>query len=231
MKFYLVLFTIFWSALIYAQPSHDIWNNLLKEHVSSNGNVDYQGIQNNTKDLENYISVLQNNMPTENWAKNEKLAYWINAYNALTIDLVLRHYPINSIKDLKKPWNQNLWKLGDNRMSLNDIEHKILRNMGEPRIHFAIVCASVSCPKLLNEAYTADAIEQQLSKATHVFLSDSSKNKISKDRLELSKIFKWFAKDFKANNSLIGFISLYSNVEITPKAKISYLDYNWDLNE
>ncbi|MBO3115702.1 DUF547 domain-containing protein [Winogradskyella sp. DF17] len=231
MKFYLVLFTIFWSALIYAQPSHDIWNNLLKAHVSSNGNVDYQGIQNNTEDLENYISVLQNNMPTENWAKNEKLAYWINAYNALTIDLILRHYPINSIKELKKPWDQPLWHFGDKTMSLNDIEHKILRKMGEPRIHFAIVCASVSCPKLLNEAYTADAIEQQLSKATQEFLSDSSKNKISKDRLELSKIFKWFAKDFKANNSLRGFISLYSNVEIAPKAKISYLDYNWDLNE
>ncbi|OZV69305.1 DUF547 domain-containing protein [Winogradskyella aurantia] len=231
MKFFLTLFIALYSVSVYAQPDHSLWNNFLKTHVSPNGNVDYNSIQNSSTGLETYISTLLENAPTENWSKQEKLAYWINAYNALTIDLILRYYPINSIKDIKKPWDQSLWQFGDTWYSLNDIEHKILRNLNEPRIHFAIVCASVSCPKLQNTAFVADKLEAQLTNATKAFLADSSKNKISKDRLELSKIFRWFAKDFRTEDSLIDFINRYTDVSILKDAKISYLDYNWDLNE
>ena len=148
----------------------------------------------------------------------------------MTIDLILRHYPVKSIKDIKDPWQQRYWKLGEKWYNLEDIEHQILK-MDEPRIHFAIVCASISCPKLLNEAYTAENLEQQLTNVMKDFLSDTKRNFISKDKLELSKIFQWFTKDFKQNGSLIEFLNLYSNIEISAKAKTNYKDYNWDLNE
>ncbi len=103
--------------------------------------------------------------------------------------------------------------------------------MNEPRIHFAIVCASVSCPKLLNEAYTSKNLDVQLTKATKDFLADNTKNSISTDKLELSKIFQWFAKDFKQNGALIDFLNLNTDIKISNKAKTSYKDYNWNLNE
>ena len=210
---------------------HTIFNGLLKKHVSNDNNVNYEGLKKDAKSVQQYISLLKEFQPTESWTKNEKLAYWINAYNALTIDLILRNYPVKSIKDIKDPWGQRLWKFGDQWLNLNNIEHKILRPMNEPRIHFAIVCASVSCPKLQNEAFIASNLEQQLSKATKEFFADSSKNELSEDHIKLSKIFKWFKKDFEVNGSLIDFLNSYSEVHISESAKKSYKDYNWDLND
>lgn len=214
-----------------AVEAHKLWNELLQKHVSDKGNVDYQGLKQERLKLNNYIKSLNLALPNETHTKAYTLAFWINAYNAMTIDLILRHYPIKSIKDIKDPWQQRYWKLGEKWYNLEDIEHQILRKMDEPRIHFAIVCASFSCPKLLNEAYIAENLEQQLTNATTDFLSDTSRNSISKDKLELSKIFQWFTKDFKQNGSLIDFLNLYSNIEISNKAKTNYKDYNWDLNE
>ncbi|WP_299361586.1 DUF547 domain-containing protein [Winogradskyella sp.] len=210
--------------------NHMIWQELLKQHVSKNGNVDYSAFKNDSKQLRQYIDALNTKTPTEKWSKEDKLAYWINAYNALTIDLILRNYPLNSIKDIKDPWDQRLWKFGNKWLNLNDIEHQILRKMEEPRIHFAIVCASESCPKLLNEAFTAGKLEVQLTNATKTFLSDTTKNEISENNIKLSKIFKWFAKDFKNDGSLIDFLNQYSEVTIINKAKKSFKDYDWSLN-
>jgi hypothetical protein len=211
---------------------HDLFDTLLQKYVSKNGNVNYKNLKNEHKDLLGYIEVLTKFYPKiDELSKSEKLAYWINAYNALTIDLILRHYPLQSIKDIKNPWDQRLWKFGNKWLSLNDIEHQILRKINEPRIHFAIVCASESCPKLLNKAFNADELEMQLTNATKAFLSDRSKNEISKNSIKLSKIFKWFAKDFKADGSLIDFLNQYTEIEISDKAKKSFKDYNWDLNE
>ena len=211
--------------------NHDSWNNLLKTHVSNNGNVNYKGFKLNRKALKGYITSLSNNIPNDTWDKEDKLAYWINAYNAMTVDLIVRNYPTKSIKDIKDPWDQRLWKLGDKWYNLNEIEHQILRKMDEPRIHFGIVCASFSCPKLQNEAFTASNLEEQLTKATKEFLSDNARNNISQNSVKLSKIFKWFAKDFKTNGSLIDFINKYSDVSVSKKARKSFKDYNWDLNE
>lgn len=211
--------------------NHNRWNTLLSKNVTKNGNVDYKAFKNNPLELQVYIDDLTHNLPTEDWDKNDKLAYWINAYNALTIDLIIRNYPTKSIKDIKDPWDQRLWKFGNKWQNLNDIEHKILRNMNEPRIHFAIVCASVSCPKLQNEAFTALNIEAQLVKATNEFLNDTSKNKLSEDRIQLSKLFKWFKKDFENSGSLIDFLNLYTDIKISSKAKKSFMDYNWNLND
>jgi len=212
--------------------NHELWNMLLGKHVSPKGNVDYNGFKQDSKNLSSYISALQANyLSIEEYSKAQKLAYWINAYNALTIDLILRSYPLNSIKDIQDPWDQRLWKFGDKWLNLNDIEHKILRKMDEPRIHFAIVCASESCPKLLNKAYLAKRLDEQLTIATKDFLSDASKNELSENSIKLSKIFKWFAKDFKADGSLIEFLNQYSEITINENANKRYKDYSWELND
>lgn len=218
-------------SLIYGL-SHNNWDSLLKKHVSKNGNVNYKGFKSDKVIFYTYIENLQNNPPQDNWKRNQILAYWINAYNAFTVDLILRNYPLLSIKDIKDPWDQRLWKIGSKWYNLNDIEHQILRKMNEPRIHFAIVCASVSCPKLQNYAYDNWHLNEQLDNVTKEFLSDKTKNIINENNLKLSKIFKWFSKDFKTDDgNVIDFINQYSDLEISKNAKKSFLDYNWDLNE
>ena len=213
------------------KPHHKELNKLFKQFVSDQGLVSYVEFKKRQLDLGNYISYLGKIMPTNKWTKEDKLAYWINAYNAMTIDLILRNYPIKSIKDIKNPWEQRYWKLGEKWYNLDEIEHQILRKMNEPRIHFAIVCASYSCPKLQNEAFTTANLEQQLTKATKEFLNDSERNSISENNIELSKIFQWFSKDFKQNGSLIDFLNQYSDIKISDKAKTSFKNYNWILNE
>ncbi|APY08007.1 hypothetical protein BWZ20_06690 [Winogradskyella sp. J14-2] len=212
--------------------NHSKWNTLVNDNVSNNGQVDYSSFKTNNADLQAYIEALQDHYPNvENASKNEKLAYWINAYNALTIDLIIKNFPLKSIKDIKDPWDQRLWKFGDKWLTLNEIEHNILRKMDEPRIHFAIVCASESCPKLQNTAFTADNLEEQLTKATKEFLADETKNSISENDLKLSKIFKWFKKDFEQGGSLIDFLNRYSDITISDNAKKSFKNYSWELND
>lgn len=211
--------------------NHMGWTNLLQKHVTNQGLVDYKGFKTNKKSLQDYLTTLNNHLPVATSTKEYTLAFWINAYNAMTVDLIIRNYPLKSIKDIKNPWEQHLWKLGGKWYSLNEIEHQILRKMKEPRIHFAIVCASYSCPKLLNEAYSASALEPQLNKATKGFLLDKERNNISQNKIEVSKIFKWFAKDFKSEDTLIDFLNKYSEINISKSAKKSYKDYNWNLNE
>ena len=210
---------------------HSNWTSILQSNVSDKGAVDYANIKKQRDNLNKYIKSLTAYLPAETWSKKEKLAYWINAYNALTVDLIIRNYPVKSIKDIKNPWKQRLWKLGDKTYSLEEIEHDILRKMNEPRIHFAIVCASYSCPKLQNKAFIAEDLETQLTTATKEFLADKNRNEISENSIELSKIFSWFSKDFTENGTLIEFLNQYSMVQISPKAKKRFKDYNWALNE
>lgn len=221
--------------------SHEQWDKLLKKHVSADGKVNYKGFIKDSVELNKYLKQLSDNSPDENsWTRNEQLAYWINAYNAFTVQLVIRHYPIKSIKDIVKiniplvnsPWDIKFFKIGNVKMDLNTIEHDIIRKkFKEPRIHFSLVCASKSCPKLRNEAFTANKLEEQLMEQAKDFLKDSSRNKISKDKIELSKIFDWYSSDFPKGDKLIEFLNTYSPVQINKDVKISYMDYDWDLNE
>jgi len=212
--------------------THELWDTLVQTHVSPEGIVNYKNIIKDSLKLNAYLNLLSANHPNDkNWSANERLAYWINAYNALTVDLILRNYPLKSIKDIKNPWDKRLWQLGSKWYTLNEIEHQILRKMNEPRIHFGIVCASYSCPKLLNEAYMADNLEAQLTQVTKEFLKDPERNNISEQSIKLSKIFKWFAKDFKTEGSIIDFLNKYTDINIAKNAKRSFKEYNWNLNE
>ena len=210
--------------------NHSAWDNLLKKHVSKNGDVNYKAFQQDAEKLNTYIDYLATKIPSENWSKQEKLAYYINVYNANTIKLIIENYPTKSIKDIKNPWSKKLIKIGNDLFSLSNIEHDILRNMDETRIHFAINCASKSCPKLMNIAYTTENVETLLELAAKAFINDPKKNKISKENVQLSKIFDWYKKDFTKNGSLKNYINQYSQVKIDSKAKITYLEYDWRLN-
>lgn len=211
---------------------HSQWNALLKKHVNNEGLVDYKGFQKDREQLNNYLTKLSSYTPSNNWSVQELLAYYINLYNAYTVDLILENYPVKSIKDINGAWTKGIVPVGDKKLSLGGIENGILRKMNEPRIHFAINCASISCPKLLREAYTAAKINEQLDKATRQFIN-SDKNEISAQQLKVSKIFDWYKDDYKVagKTDVIAFINQYSNTKIDPSATLAYKEYNWNLNE
>ena len=222
-------------------PTHDLFNKLLKKHIAENGKVNYKGFIKDSIELNTYLNQLSSNPPANSWPVNDQLAYWINAYNAFTIQLIIRNYPLKSIKDIgskikipfvNTPWDLKFIRIGKTTYDLNNIEHDILRKkFNEPRIHFAIVCASVSCPKLMNQAFTGAQLNQQLETQTRTFINDPTHNKITTNQAQLSAIFNWFAGDFTRNGSLTDFINTYSKVKMKPGAKITFLNYNWDLNE
>ncbi len=210
---------------------HSAWNSLLERYVDSSGNVDYKSFSGNRGGLDAYLEDLAGKEPPESAGKNEKLAYYINLYNAATVQLILDNYPLKSIQDINSPWDTKRVKIGGRMVSLGDIEHKILRKMDEPRIHFAINCASFSCPRLMNWAFTPGQMESQLQEATTGFIRDTAKNRISKSSLQLSTIFDWYKMDFTENGTLIEYLNRFTENPISPDAKITYLEYDWSLND
>ena len=222
-------------------PDHAPWTALLSKYVEDNGLVNYTGFIAEKAELEKYLETLSNNAPADNWSDNEKLAYWINAYNAFTVKLIVDNYPLKSIKDLNPAisvptvntiWAKGWFQIGGEDFSLDRIEHKILRKeFNEPRIHFAINCASISCPVLRAEAYEADKLDRQLDEQARIFLNDPSRNIITTDKAQISKIFSWFGGDFKKDQTLLEFIDRYTKVDLDDKAKIKFVKYDWNLNE
>lgn len=215
-----------------ATIDHTAWDNLLKKHVDSNGMVDYKGFERDRPALTSYLQMLSAQEPTYDWSVQELLAYYINLYNGYTVAAILDHYPVKSIKDISGVWTSGSVPIGDNNLSLGGIENGVLRKMNEPRIHFAINCASISCPKLLNEAFTASAINEQLDRVTRDFIN-GDKNELSKSNPKLSSIFDWYDKDFTVDGKqdVIGYVNLYGKIKIDEKAELQYKAYNWNLNE
>lgn len=220
--------------------SHAAWDSLLQKYVSNDGAVNYRGFLQEKARFYAYLDSLSNHPPNDtHWTKDEKLAYWINAYNAFTVELILEHYPVKSIKDIagnipmiNSPWDLKFFNIGGVDFDLNTIEHDILRKkFREPRIHFAINCASKSCPKLLNEAFSVEKIDQQLQAQAVYFVNNAEKNRIQPNKIAVSQIFDWFQTDFTKNDNLIGFLNQFSRTKIAENAAIRYLEYNWRLNE
>lgn len=218
--------------------THEVWTALLQKHVSESGQVNYKGFISDTVLLQQYLDKITKYSPGKNWTKEEQLAYWINAYNAFTVKLIVDNYPVKSIKDISNglsminsPWDISFFKIGDIDFDLNTIEHDILRKkFDEPRIHFAINCASFSCPKLRNEAFTAVKLERQLNEQATDFINDATKNMIAENEIRLSKIFDWFKSDFTKSVDLLTYIEQYQPT-IDKTLKVNYMDYDWSLNE
>lgn len=239
-KYYIICLFISLNGLLSAQTqSHEIWDFLLKKYVAKNGDVNYRSFIKDSAQLNEYLGLLSCNPPSIEWSPTEIQAYWINAYNAFTIQLVLRHYPIKSIKDIggnipfiNSSWDIKFIQIGNEVLDLNNIEHKKLRKkFKDPRIHMALVCASKSCPQLRPGAFKSKELNKQLDEQSKNFLSDSSKNELSLNIASISKIFKWYNSDFKISGGVRAFINKYSTIKINKKTTIEYKDYNWNLNE
>ncbi len=220
--------------------SHATWDTLLQKHVSADGWVNYKGFIEDRAAFDKYLTLLSNNHPNKkNWSKQESFAYWINAYNAFTVQLIVDNYPTKSIKDIKNgvPFVNTVWdikfiKIEGQEYDLNNLEHGIIRpKYKDPRAHFAVNCASYSCPKLLNEAYVANRLDEQLDAQAVAFITDEKRNIIQADKVQLSKIFKWYKGDFTDKLNLIEYINQYSPVKINGDAAIEHMDYGWTLNE
>ena len=239
MQKFLILFVsiVFITTLLLANPSdssadHRTWNELLKTHVSSNGKVDYNGFKKDNNQLDAYLQMLSEHVPDKTWPDNEQLAYWINTYNAFTVALIIDHYPLKSIMDIENPWDIKFIQLGNKTYTLNEIEHEIIRKeFEEPRIHFALVCAAVSCPVLLNEAYLAESLDSQLQKQGNKFINDPNRNDIETNKAKVSQVFNWFGQDFTKQGSLIDYLNQFSKTKLDTNANIEFMEYNWGLNE
>jgi len=234
MKNAILLFLLLIASTLQAQTK--IFNTLLQTHVAENGLVDYASFQKDEAKLNTYISYLEKTTPNKSWSKNKEKAFWINAYNAYTLQLILANYPLKSILKIKQKgkdaWNIPFAKIGEKTYTLNAIEHEILRKkFDDPRIHVGINCASGSCPQLGNFAFTENNIDTQLERLMKLFINDASRNQISEKRIKISKIFEWFTEDFTKKGSLIDYFNQYATIKIKKKAKISYLTYDWSLNE
>ncbi|MBD99234.1 MAG: hypothetical protein CMO34_05270 [Verrucomicrobia bacterium] len=221
------------GASLHEKLDHRIWDMLLQEHVTNKGDVNYTAFKKDELQLEKYLLSLSDHPPKEDWSKHEKMAYWINAYNAFTVKLILDNYPLKSIMEINngKAWDLKFIKIGGKEYSLNNIEHDILRaNYKDARIHFAVNCASVSCPKLQNRAFIPERIEEQLEQASRYFINNTSKNNLQANQVKISRLFEWYMKDFTQEGSLVDFLNRYAAIKINSNAKVGYKEYDWNLN-
>ncbi len=211
--------------------SHVAWDSLLQKYVGATGQVNYKGLKADPAGLQAYCRLLAENTPQDNWSRAEKLAYWINAYNAFTMKLIVENYPTASILrfDGGKTWDVKRITLGGKKYSLNQIENEIIRpQFKEPRIHFALNCAAKSCPPLYNRAYTAENLETVLESRAKQFINNASYNTFSAGKAVVSKIFDWYGADF---GDLKKYLNRYVSTPIKATATVSFKEYDWDLNE
>lgn len=239
--------------------AHSAWDKLVSRHAqwSANGttsSVDYAGFAKNSKSLDGYLDSLSkiDQGTFQAWNKNDREAFLINAYNAATIKLILTRYPdLKSIKDLgglfSSPWKKEFVDLLGQRRSLDTIEHELLRgasDYSDPRIHFAVNCASIGCPALRPEAYVGTKLRNQLQDQTDRFLKDHGRNRLASDgkSVQVSKIFDWYADDFDAHADGVGaFLADHADALGLDAAKaqmlregklsIDFTDYDWSLND
>ena len=228
------------------QIDHAPFDQLLQKYVNEDGMVAYKSWHANAADrqqLKDYLASLGRGSTTKPASANAQLAFWINAYNATTIEGIMRVYPTTSIrKHTSKLLGYNIWRdlllhVGDRQIALEDIENKVLRKMNEPRIHFAIVCASIGCPRLMNRAYMADSVKEQLAVNAQDFFSRSQNLQVSGNTLAVSKILEWYGTDFAPSpQEQMKVLEKYlpaaaKQVVNQGNFRVTYQDYNWNLNE
>ena len=219
---------------------HSTFDALLKKHVNADGWVDYDGLHDDSAQLDEYLTAIAR-APFDTMSRNEKLALLINAYNAATLRLILDFHPVKSIKDIPsaKRWDHKRWVVGGHTLSLNDIEHKQIRpKFNEPRIHFALVCAAVGCPKLRNEAFDAARIDAQLDDQMRYAHEHDRWLRFDADRavLRLTKLYDWYGSDFTQTGMTVQqYAARYSAplkkaLDEGRRVKVRWLDYSWVLN-
>lgn len=254
----LLLGTFLVTSLAAAQDAafdqeHTLLTELLQEHVEGE-RVDYVELKKDGAKLRRYLRTLEGVTPTSmrRWTRAQKMAFWINAYNAYTLKLIVDNYPLDTIKDLggwfSTPWEKRFIPLPTfhpqgkkEKLSLDDIEHEILRvEFPDARVHAAVNCASASCPALLDEAYTGARLEEQLDAQVKRWLADTTRNRFDREKntIHVSKIFDWFEEDFERGESTVPkWVARYAPAKeaewlrAAKKIKVKYLDYSWKLND
>lgn len=219
-----------------AQLDHSNYDALLKKYVNEAGFVDYEGLATEQAALKSYLVYLGTNPPRKDWETGEQFAYYINLYNASTLDLIIDNDMPGSIKDIDGPfgqvWIKKFIVVDGDDYSLADIEKGILQKMGDARIHFAINCASVSCPKLLKNAYTGKNVDDLMEQAANEFVNSDKNDLSDPNNPKLSSIFSFYPKDFKAETgTVIKYVNQYADTKINEGATIQYKDYDWSLNK
>lgn len=228
---------------------HSLWQEILSKYLIQDDDgiikVDYKALLENDRDkLELYLESLYSIDPLS-LNKNEQLAYWINLYNALTIKVILDHYPTKSILKINispgffnfGPWDKKIITINNVELSLNDIEHRILRPIWkDPRIHYAVNCASIGCPNLRMEAYTAETADNMLTENAISYINHPRGVNFSRNRIRVSTIFKWYKSDFgRSDKNVLNHIRQYASKDLLSKLegrnRIAGYRYDWDLNE
>lgn len=224
--------------------SHALLSQVLKTYVHD-ARVDYAALKAHPQELNRYLNEVAavRRSHFDHWTQKQQIAFLINAYNAYTLKLIIDHYPIKSIKDIghfwRGPWDQPVVHLFGKTITLDTIEQDMLRkDYREPRIHFALVCASIGCPPLRSEAYVAARLDKQLNDQAKRFLANRSKNRVdaADHTVYLSPIFKWYGEDFKKKSgSVLAFLKPYwpkkERIELeSGRFEVRYTDYNWSLN-
>ena len=222
--------------------SHQLFDQVLQKYLNSQGRVNYAGLKSDSGMLESYLDLLAVNAPSDKATFQTGLAFWINAYNALTIKGVLDHYPITSVRKVKPFggfFSRIKFQVGGRSYTLDDIEHGIIRHeFGDPRVHFVLICASLGCPIMENRAFFPDTLEERLDIAAANFINNPEKVRLDRENgvLYLSQIFEWYAEDFEdTHDSVIDFIAEYLPEDEATFLKrgtvqIQYLHYDWRLN-
>jgi len=234
-----------------AQSRHQLFSDILADYIRD-GFVDYANLRHDGR-LDTYITTIAKTDPDTVQSTNSRLAFWINAYNAYTLKIICDNYPVESINDLhwgglvvgsilnKTIWDKDFVVIDGEHMTLNAIEHDIIRPIFmDPRAHFALVCASKSCPPLRSEAYEGESLDSQLDDQSRIFLTNPAKNSFDAGakRARISKIFDWFGEDFGSDDAqILLFISTYLSGEVSesirrdPKSwDVGHNDYDWSLN-
>lgn len=250
---FVIVAAILWTAVTGAwADATDDYSALLRDHVTD-GRVDYRGLCDDSR-LQRYLEQLSATDPAVLPGDDARMAFWINVYNAFTLKIICDHYPVKSITELhfggrvigfllkKTVWHKKFITINGEKLNLDTVEHKILRKQfDEPRIHFAIVCASVSCPSLRAEAYRADGLDEQLEDQARIFFADPGKNTfdVEQETAHLSKILDWFGGDFGDSDAeRLIYISRFLPPKLSDALRrdtaawtIKYTHYDWDLNE
>ncbi|HMT00561.1 MAG TPA: DUF547 domain-containing protein [Saprospiraceae bacterium] len=209
---------------------YKVFDKLLKTYVDPNGRVNYKMLTKEKTAINQVLDQLQK-INTQKLNEKARLAFYINLYNLTTLKVIADNYPIKSIKDIKggKIWDIGLMVLNGKSYSLNELENQLIRGQyKEPRIHFLINCGAKSCPPLHTEAFTEKNIDELMDKRTRQFINDALSNTITPKQIKISKIFDWYQTDF---GNLVSFINRYSKTKVLNNAKISFMDYDWDLNK
>lgn len=236
MKRVILIFIVLTASASITGQNIKVYEALLKTYVTADGKLDYKGLRKSKAVLDLYLKQLEQTIPTEKWSSKKAKAFWINAYNAYSIKLIIDSYPLKKLTDItikgKNAWKIPFARIGNTNYSLDYIEHRILRRWhDDPRIHVGMNAGSLSGPRFPNYAFTADNIDDKLEQLMKAFINDVSKNKISLTKVEVSKVFEWYQEDFTIENTLIDYINKYSNSIVNDNAIISYLPYDWTLND